>query len=60
VYLKVYNETGKEIFSVRKNISSGSQVLDMDTGNWPNGIYFFTLQLNDQLLKKKLLKMDLN
>ena len=60
VSIRIYSEIGKEIFSLDKTIAPGEQTIDMDTDHLSNGVYFFIMKVNERLLKKKILKMDLN
>ncbi len=56
--IRIYNETGKEVISFNREIGTGEQLIDIDTEHLPNGIYFITLQTGDQLMKKKILKIN--
>ncbi len=55
--LKLYNQTGEEVLSLSKTISVGDQLIDIEAEQLPSGIYFLTLQMDEQLLKKKLVKI---
>lgn len=59
INLKIYNETGSEVFTLSTTIASGEQIINIDTDHFPSGIYFLTIHMDHQLLKKKLLKIDL-
>ncbi|HET6225782.1 MAG TPA: Ig-like domain-containing protein, partial [Bacteroidia bacterium] len=58
--LKIYNELGKEVCSAEIAFDQGEQNIEVNTEHLPNGIYFFTIQTNEHLLKKKILKLNLN
>jgi len=56
VSLKVYDGLGKEVETlVNKELNPGSYEVDFDGGNYPSGIYFYTLTAGDYKETKQML-----
>lgn len=56
VKLKVYNSLGKEVqILINQKMNSGEYSVDFDGSNLSNGVYFYTLKVNEYLETKKMI-----
>ena len=57
VGLKIYNQLGELIEIIQKITQPGKQTVTWDASNLPSGIYFARLQIDNELITRKMIKL---
>ncbi len=56
IQLQILDNTGKILFQKMSRFDSGQQNLELNTSEWPQGLYFYNLRAGKQVLAGKLIK----
>jgi len=57
VELKIYNQLGELIEVIQKSTQPGKQKLTWDAKDLPSGIYFIRIQVGNELITRKMIKL---
>ncbi|MEE4258259.1 MAG: T9SS type A sorting domain-containing protein [Bacteroidales bacterium] len=57
VILTIYNQTGKQVYQTEENQSQGNQQLIWNADDFVDGIYYFRLQIADEIAIGKMVKV---
>ena len=57
VELKIYNQLGELVEVIQTNTQAGKQTVTWDASNLPSGIYFVRLQIDNELITRKMIKL---
>lgn len=59
VNLTVYSAHGKPMWKIiNRDLSKGQHFFNVDTDNWPAGLYFSTLKMKDEVNTKVIVKTE--
>jgi hypothetical protein len=56
VILTIYNQMGKQVYQTEENQSQGKQQLIWNAERYPDGIYYYRLQVGDAVANGKIVK----
>ncbi len=57
VTMSIYNHLGKLVYQTQENQSQGNQLLIWNAESYPEGVYFYRLQVGDGVANGKVLKV---
>jgi len=55
--MSIYNHLGKLVYQTQENQSQGNQLLIWNAESYPEGVYFYRLQVGDGVANGKVLKV---
>ena len=59
VNLTVYSAHGKPMWKIiNRDLSKGQHFFNVDTDNWPAGLYFCTLKMKEEVNTKVIVKTE--
>ena len=58
VELKIYNQLGELIEVIQKHTQAGKQTFTWDASYLPSGIYFIRMQIGNELITRKMIKLN--
>lgn len=54
VQMELYNTLGQKVYEEKYQLPGGEQLLEVNTGNWENGIYFVRLTIDGKSITRKV------
>jgi len=57
IVVKIFNQLGELIELIQKTAQTGKQTITWDANALPSGVYFVRLQIGNELITKKMIKL---
>jgi len=57
IELKIYNQLGELVETIQTNTQAGKQIITWDANDLPSGVYFIRLQIGNELITRKMIKL---